>query len=521
MANSVDHSKVSRSVAKREQRRTRQSVLGEALGAPAGAARNGALEASADLERALELATLTECASDAVVGVSRGGLLTSWSEGAERLFEYSRGEIVGRSVLILSPRARREEAGWLLERVKRGERVERVETEHITRDGRALTLRVSISPIFDGDREFAGAVAIYRDLSAQREAEAALQASERRYESLIEELTEGVVMQQLDGKVMASNRSAERILGLTAAELVTSSAERPLLTLIHEDGSPFLAHEHPSMVSMRTGEPQNGVVMGVRSTDGATRWISINSSALVHPGERRPYAAVASFADITEFRNTVEELREARLEDLNRLALVGEYRDDDTNRHTERVAHTAELLAHELGLPAEQIWGIRRASPLHDVGKIGVPDAILLKPGPLTAEEFEVMKTHTVIGGRILGESRFPVLRIATEIALTHHERWDGTGYPNGLGQDAIPIAGRIVSVADAFDAMTHARPYKQAFSLEHAVAEIRRCGGTQFDPLVVDAFLTLEHAQLIDERRPGIERTRRPSLGNSGNQHH
>ncbi len=193
------------------------------------------------------------------------------------------------------------------------------------------------------------------------------------------------------------------------------------------------------------------------------------------------------------------ELNAARLEDLKRLALVGEYRDDDTNRHTERVAHTTARLAEQLGLEAELVWTIRRAAPLHDVGKIGISDTILLKPGKLTVEEFQAMKAHTSIGGRILGESDFRILQMATEIALTHHERWDGTGYPSGLKEYDIPISGRIVAVADAFDAMTHARPYKEAFPVQRAVAEIERCSGSQFDPAVVAAFMTLKHVALVD----------------------
>lgn len=452
------------------------------------------------------MASLIESASDAVVGVSPAGMLTSWSEGAERLFGYSRAEIVGRSVLVLSPGEYAEEARSLLEDVQKGERVERVETERVAKDGRLLRLLVSVSPIYGRNGGFAGAVGIYRDLSEQRDAEEALRASDRRYQSVVEALNEGVVMQDIAGRVVASNTSAERILGLSAEELVTSSADRPLLALIHEDGSPFLAHEHPAIVSVRTGEPQKGIVMGVEDTDGSTRWISINSSALVRPDEEAPYASVASFTDITEFRDTLEELHEARLEDLNRLAMVGEYRDHDTNRHTKRVARTAELLASNLGLEAERIWRIHHGAPLHDVGKIGIPDKILLKPGKLTAEEFEVIKTHTVIGGRILCESRFPILQTATEIAFTHHERWDGTGYPAGLQGQGIPIAGRIVAVADAFDAMTHARPYKAAFSVEHAVAEIKRGGGTQFDPRVVEAFMTLEQDNLVEaDCQPGL----------------
>ena len=202
---------------------------------------------------------------------------------------------------------------------------------------------------------------------------------------------------------------------------------------------------------------------------------------------------------IAELHETLAELQKARFEDLRRLALMAEYRDDDTNKHTERVARTAALLANELGLDGETVATIEHAAPLHDVGKVGIPDTILLKPGKLTREEFEVIKTHTVIGGRILCKSRFPVVKMAMEIAFTHHERWDGNGYPSGLRGEGTPIAGRIVAVADAFDAMTHTRPYQRALSVEHAVGEIGRCRGTQFDPRVVDAFMRLDHHALVD----------------------
>jgi putative two-component system response regulator len=149
----------------------------------------------------------------------------------------------------------------------------------------------------------------------------------------------------------------------------------------------------------------------------------------------------------------------------------------------------AALLAKEMGLPDSQVALIRRAAPLHDVGKIGVPDTILLKLGRLTDEEFAVVKTHTAIGARILSGSRFPLLRLAEEIAFNHHERWDGDGYA-GITRDAIPLAGRIVAVADVFDALTQKRPYKPAWTVDDAVGEIDRQRGRQFDPVLVDAFL-------------------------------
>jgi PAS domain S-box-containing protein len=316
---------------------------------------------------------------------------------------------------------------------------------------------------------------------------------------IVETLHEGVLVQDPEGRVTAFNSQAQRILEVSAEQLSQASPAQPIAPLIREDGSPFSADELPTVMSLRTGEPQSDVVMGVKQRDGSVRWISVNSSALTRAGDSKPYAAVASFMDITELRETVRERDVARLKDVKRLALVAEYRDDETNRHTERVAHTAALVAMELGLERELIWTIGRAAPLHDVGKVGIPDSILLKPGKLTSEEFEVMKTHTSIGGRILGESDFLVLRLGMEIALTHHERWDGCGYPRGLSGDEIPISGRIVAVADAFDAMSHPRPYHEALSIRDAVGEVQGRGGAQFDPEVVDAFMALDHDNLVE----------------------
>lgn len=200
-------------------------------------------------------------------------------------------------------------------------------------------------------------------------------------------------------------------------------------------------------------------------------------------------------------RDRTAELEEARLETLRRLALAAEYRDEDTFEHTERVGRVAALLAGQLGLSEADIATLRHAAPLHDVGKLGISDTILLKPGRLTAREFEQMKRHTVDGARILTGSSSDVLEVAEQIALGHHERWDGSGYPSGLAGEAIPLCARIVAVADVFDALTHTRPYKDAWPVAEAAAEIHDHGGTQFDPAVVGAFERLDPRALDDHR--------------------
>jgi putative two-component system response regulator len=188
-------------------------------------------------------------------------------------------------------------------------------------------------------------------------------------------------------------------------------------------------------------------------------------------------------------RERTAELEEAHAEILARLARAAEYRDDETGEHTRRVGRLAGAIARELGLDPDEVSLIRQVAPLHDVGKIGIPDDILLHPGPLTVEQTQVMRSHTEIGGNLMAGSGIPLLNLAEQIARTHHERWDGSGYPNGMAGDGMRVAGRIVAVADSYDAVTHRRPYKPAWPAGDAWREIAGKAGADFDPGVIDAL--------------------------------
>lgn len=194
-----------------------------------------------------------------------------------------------------------------------------------------------------------------------------------------------------------------------------------------------------------------------------------------------------------EVRRATAAITEREHEAIVRLARAAEYRDWETGAHILRVAWYARLLAGELGLSRAEQDMLFRAAPMHDVGKIGVPDYILLKPGGLDDHEFKIMKEHTVIGHRILAGSESELLRTAGDIALTHHERFDGSGYPEGLIGDAIPLTGRIVAVADTFDALTSERPYKSEWPMGLAIEYLRQNAGGKFDGECVRAFLAAE----------------------------
>ena len=212
-----------------------------------------------------------------------------------------------------------------------------------------------------------------------------------------------------------------------------------------------------------------------------------------------------------ERNDALREVTRAHHDTLMRLALAAEYRDGDTGIHILRMGVLAEALALALGESAEWAAMLRVAAPMHDIGKIGVPDAVLKKPGSLDGEERRVMNEHPRIGARILGRSRIPVFGLAAEVALAHHERWDGAGYPSGLAGEAIPLSGRIVSVVDCFDALTMDRCYRPAFDDRCAVDMLMSERGRAFDPRIVDVFVAKAPAlcalrDRVNLERPGLE---------------
>lgn len=191
-------------------------------------------------------------------------------------------------------------------------------------------------------------------------------------------------------------------------------------------------------------------------------------------------------------RERTRELEEAQIEILERLEMAAEYRDEKTGKHIRRISEYCRLLGKAAGLSPEEYHMLALASTMHDVGKIGISDTILLKPGSLTQEEQEIMKTHTIIGSKLLADSENPLLQAAEVIASTHHEKWDGTGYPEGLKGEEIPLFGRIVSICDVFDALVSKRDYKEAWPVEKAIEKIKNEKGIHFDPQLVEYFIGL-----------------------------
>lgn len=207
-----------------------------------------------------------------------------------------------------------------------------------------------------------------------------------------------------------------------------------------------------------------------------------------------------------ELHRRIDAVQNAQTETIEKLARAVEFRDAGTGGHIDRMAAYALVVARRLGFSVHECDLLHRASPLHDVGKIGVPDAILLKPGALTPEERSVMERHAEAGYQLLRGSHSELLQLGAEIALAHHERWDGAGYPHGLRGEQIPLAARIVAVADVFDALTHARSYKRSWPLSEVLDELKRQKGRQFDPAVVEALMRLVERGELTLDRPQFE---------------
>ena len=325
---------------------------------------------------------------------------------------------------------------------------------------------------------------------------------ETQLAALVDASSEAIASMDRDGLILTWNRAAEEYFGYTAAEILGQPASKL--------SPPDRAEEQRQLIQTVVREGRSTRLDTQRVHKNGQRLdVSVTVSRLMTDGELTGFCAV--FHDIRERVRAHEslsgqlsvrtrELDEARLEAFNKLTLAAEYRDDETRDHTRRVGEMAAALATRCGIDPGMVEIIRQVAPLHDLGKIGISDLILLKPGKLTDSEYAVMKNHARIGAKILAGSDSPLFLIAAQIAGSHHERWDGSGYPDRLAGQEIPVAARIVGLVDVFDALTHERPYKAAWSIEDALTEIVHCSGTHFDPELVSAFLQLDHATLLEQ---------------------
>ena len=303
--------------------------------------------------------------------------------------------------------------------------------------------------------------------------------------------------------LVAEGALAEVCAAEPGAVAAASAVGAPPAAVIALDGSEAALRAGLDPLRLEAGPPVVAVldVVGPREPFDSVAARRLRALVQLHAvrGRNRDLEGVIAAQAVSRRR----ELQAAQRDGLRRLLLAAEYRDDNTHEHTQRVGHLAALLTRRAGLGDRMVWLVREAAPLHDLGKIAIPDSILLKPGRLSDEEFEVVKTHALLGARVLAGGESELLEVAERIVRHHHERWDGNGYPDGLAGEDIPAVARIAAVADVFDVLVHERPYRDSWSVEDAAEEIRKGAGTQFDPEVVQAFEDLGPAAWEMEAQP------------------
>lgn len=421
----------------------------------------------------------------------------TWNSAAEYLFGQSQTEILGQDLRLLLEHALGTEARqqfWSALQAQSTVQPTHLPLAQIGRaDGSFFPAETTlIASEVSGQRFY---TLIIRDRTQSEALKAELVSQHNRLRAAVDGVPEIMSVKDLQCRYLMANAAGLRQIG------------QPLHTVLGQTDDELLPSELARVIRswdehvLRTGETVTYEMTGTEATGQQQTFQTSTSAYYDSTGHIAGLISVVS--DITA-RKVAEQtmqaynsalaqrVEEAQMEILERLARAAELRDDDTGLHMGRVGLTAAGLAQELGLPEAETQLLRLTAPLHDVGKIGIPDHLLLKPGPLTPEEFEIVKTHTLIGASLLYGGHSDLVKMAETIACTHHERWDGTGYPYRLQGEAIPLVGRIVAVADVLDALTSDRPYRPAWTRAAALQEITLQAGKQFDPAVVDALLRL-----------------------------
>jgi PAS domain S-box-containing protein len=450
-------------------------------------------EGNATMER---LSAVFEHSHDGiyVVDATEGRILDANPRACE-LLGYQRSEMVGAPVTRIHPGEESEVRLFLEEAVKKGQ-AKTSELNCECNDGRKLDVEISASRARYGDRQVV--IAMVRDVSEQRQLEQNL----NRLASLPKDNPNPVVELDISGKVTYINPVAQATfphLAKLGEFHPFSSGVTSLVRRMQEEKRRTVERE------VEVGGDTYGQKISVDAEMDLVRIYAYDLTARKQSEELRRQLEIA------------ETTKSATLDTILRLAHAAEYRDEDTGAHIHRMASYSAAIARHLGLDGAHVELILYGSPMHDIGKIGIPDRILLKPGRLTEEEMAVMRKHTFYGAAILANSSSQLMNTAETIALTHHEKWDGSGYPRGVRGADIAIEGRIVAVADVYDALTSKRPYKDAMAPDRALEIMRSERGAHFDAEVLDAFLDIQpEIADIGEHHSGDELDLLQALRNS-----
>jgi putative two-component system response regulator len=439
------------------------------------------LRAQAQDEHELS-STVLETVGALVMLLDRDGLIVTFNRACERVSGYSFDEVRGRHVAdtLMDP-SRVEEIKTLIAGFRLNEFPEAYESEWVTRDGSRRLITWSNAVLPDGEGGVRYIVATGIDITERATAEHAEAVGRARHEAFFDAAPALLFWKDADSRFVAVNQQFADSMGLPREQIVGRQSE--------DIFPPELAGQFREIERhiLATGEQTHSEE--TLPTPGGQSHTRTVAFPLTDP-DGNAYGIGGIATDVTDLVQAKDEIAHSQRETVARLARAVEFKDEDTGDHIERMSAYCELIAERLGLPDERRELIRLASPMHDAGKIAVPDGILLKPGRLDPEEREIMERHAEVGWRLLSGSTSELLGLAAEIAYTHHERFDGAGYPRGLAAEEIPLEGRIAAVADVFDALSSDRVYRDAMPIDEALTIMRDGRGSHFDPEVLDAFL-------------------------------
>jgi len=509
-------------------------------------------------EAIARLAAIVNSSEDGIIGLDLDNLITSWNRGAEKIFSFTAQESIGRSMAFLIPPDRLDEEDHILNKILTGEPITHFETERVAKGGRCISVSIKVSPILGVNSEVIGLSKIIRDITnqkkksqtlldlnkeltfqneekAKRAAELAIANEELIYQSIEKEKRVKELIFQNEEKakraaelVIANQEKAKRLHELVVAnkELLYESEEKAKrsdeLAIANEEKTKRV----DELVLANLEKAKRSAELVIANEEKAKRvheLLVANEELLYQNEEKEKRADELAIANVektkrvdelvlaniekakssAELEASIKEVRQTENQMLSSLNALSLARDNETGNHVIRTQHYVKAIAtrlFEMGKYPDQINEdtieyMFHAAPLHDLGKIGIPDAILQKPGKLTDDEWMVMKTHAIIGENVMSAANLQstktnqLISIAIAIAGGHHEHWDGTGYPRGLKEEAIPLAARIMAIADVYDALVSRRVYKERWTYEQAIQEILSLKGFQFDPAIVDAF--------------------------------
>lgn len=450
-------------------------------------------------------------AVDPILIENMDGIVVDLNNEAVRSYGWSREELIGKPIKTIVPPERHGQADDLLARCKAGEEVRNIEGLRQSKDETAVPVLLTLFLLKDEAGNPKQIATIAKDISELKEIEKKL----RTMSKVFIDAADPILIEDLDGLVLDMNREAERSYGWSIEDLVGW----PIKTIVPPD-----RHEQADELLARCKAGKE-----VRNIEGL-RWtrdkeivpVLLTLSMLKSDGEK-PVGIATIAKDITKLKEAEEEIALTQDVTIESMGTLAEYRDPETGGHIKRTRSYIRLLATHLldhpkykeTLDEATIELLYKSAPLHDIGKVAIPDNILLKAGKLTDEEFAIMKKHTNYGTEVIAvqEEKLGIdsfLHLAREIAATHQEKWDGTGYPEGLKGEEIPVSGRLMALADVYDALISKRVYKPPFPHKKAVEIISKGKGSHFDPDMVEAFLeledefrkiALEHADFDEER--------------------